>query len=231
MQGVRIRSLVWEMISHMSHSMAKIFSKRWFQVYFVSFFFSHLSALLSSVLASLSGRFSHEKQDGGHQFSYPPTGQASSVWLGSRPIFDTITEARDWPFEPCVHLWRQERVTATESQMFPKRKKVHVIPSRKGAMKTGQGKFNLSTVADDTSALDQQSDREGNSHTGFFFPEKRFFFFFLKWTKQAIIFQSVLTKQTAYSFLENICKEPNVIGLLGLIAVIGTCVFCFKVAC
>ena len=47
-------------------------------------------------------------------------------------------------------------------------------------MKTGQGKFNLSTVADDTSALDQQSDREGNSHTGFLFPEKRFFFFFLK---------------------------------------------------
>ena len=50
-------------------------------------------------------------------------------------------------------------------------------------MKTGQGKFNLSTVADDTSALDQQSDREGNSHTGFFFPEKRFFFFFSKMNK------------------------------------------------
>lgn len=34
-----------------------------------------------------------------------------------------------------------------------------------------------STVLDDTFALDQQSDREGNSHTGFSFPEKTIFFF------------------------------------------------------
>lgn len=162
----------------MSHGRAKIFSTRWFQVYFVLFcFVFHLSALLSSVLAFLSGRFSYEKQDGSHQFSYPQIGQASSVWLGSRPIFDSIAEARDWPFESCVHLWRQEWVTATESQRFPKRKKVHVIPSRKRPLKTRQGKFSLSTVADAASALDQQSDRGGNSHTGFSFPEKRNFFF------------------------------------------------------
>lgn len=189
-------------------------------------FFSHLSALLSSVLASLSGRFSHEKQDGGHQFSYPPTGQASSVWLGSRPIFDTITEARDWPFEPCVHLWRQERVTATESQRFPKRKKVHVIPSRKGAMKTGQGKFNLSTVADDTSALDQQSDREGNSHTGFFFPEKRFFFFSkmnkasnyipkcLNWANCLFLLGKYLQGTQCYRFVRSNCSHRNLCFLL-----------------
>ena len=94
--GVQIRSLVWEIISHMSHGRAKVFSTRWFQVYFVLFcFVFHLSALLSSVLAFLSGRFSYEKQDGSHQFSYPQIGQASSVWLGSRPIFDSIAEARD----------------------------------------------------------------------------------------------------------------------------------------
>lgn len=46
---------------------------------FLFLFFSHLSALLSSVLASLSGRFSHEEQDGGHQFSNPQTG---SHWSG-----------------------------------------------------------------------------------------------------------------------------------------------------
>lgn len=65
-------------------------------LYFVLFcFVFHLSALLSSVLVFPLRDSPHEKQDGSHQFSYPQTGQASSVWLGSRPIFDSIAEGRD----------------------------------------------------------------------------------------------------------------------------------------
>ena len=91
-------------------------------------------------------------------------------------------------------------------------------------MKTGQGKFNLSTVADDTSALDQQSDREGNSHTGFFFPEKRFFFFFFKKKKKKnetrpLVFQSIISlfqlqrfqnhSDDVYSGAGRICFIPS----------------------
>ena len=116
------------------------------------------------------------------------------------------------PTGPCVHLWRQEWVTAIESQMFPKRKKFLLfIPSRKGIMKTGQGKFNLSTIDLMILLLHWVSNLTGKgTHTlDFPFPQRGFFF--LKWIRQAILFQSVWIKQTVpIPSWENIRKEPNV---------------------
>lgn len=141
----------------------------------IFWFFFHLSALLSSVLASLSGRFSHEKEDGGHQFRYPQTGHDRSG-LGQG---QSLTQL----LRPEIDLWSPVFISGDRSGLqllnhkgFPKGKRFVLFPGRRGN-EDRAGKIQ-STVVDDTFALDQQSDREGNSHIGFSFPEKRIFFFF-----------------------------------------------------
>lgn len=71
------------------------------------------------------------------------------VWLGSRPIFDSIIVARDAPFVQdwamCPPLQTELSYSYLNHKGFPKGYWA-TVPSSKGAMKTVQGKVNLPTV-------------------------------------------------------------------------------------
>lgn len=111
------------------------------------YFFPPLSSAFLHV-TSLSGRISHEEQDGDHQFSNP---QAGSHWYGLGQG-QSLAPSR-WPEMPCLtrtglcaHLCRQGwGYSYLNHKGFPKGN-WDSIPSSKGAMKTVQAKFNLSTV-------------------------------------------------------------------------------------
>ena len=202
MQGVWVQSLDWEIISHMSHGMVKIFFKRRFQVYFV--FFSHLSALLSFVLASLSGRFSHEKQDGGHQFSYPQTGhhrsglgQGQSLTQLLRPEIDLLS--------PAFISGDRNGLQLLNHKGFPKGKRFVLFPAGRGHWR--QGGEN-SVYCSGWHFCSGSAIWQGRKFTHWILLSRKEDFFFSKMNKAS---KSVLIKQTAYSSLENICKEPDVI--------------------
>ena len=173
----------------------------------ISCFFFHLSALLSSVLASLSGRFSHEKQDGGHQFSYPQTrhhwsglGQGQSLTQLLRPDIDLLS--------PVFISGDRNGLQLLNHKGFPKGKRFVLFPAGRGQWR--QGREN-SVYCSGWHFCSGSAIWQGRKFTHWILLSRKEDFFFLKWIKQAIIFQSVLIKQTAYSFLENICKEPDVI--------------------
>lgn len=110
-------------------------------------FFPSLSSAFLPV-TSLSGRLSHEEQNGDHQFSNP---QAGSHWSGlgqGQSLAQSLWSEMPCLARtgPCAHLCRQGwSYSYLNHQGFPKGYWA-TIPSSKGVMKTVQGKFNLPTV-------------------------------------------------------------------------------------
>lgn len=99
------------------------------------------------------------------------------VWLGSRPIFDSIIVARDALFGQdwamCPPLQTEMKLQLSKSQRLPKRILGHCSQQQGGHEAcAGTSQSAHCRLHHTFPTLDSQSDKEGNSHAGFFFPPK-----------------------------------------------------------